>query len=87
MTQMPADWVPNEGHKRLASEKAVDLTGEEAKFRTWVEANDARYASWNAAFSGWLMRARSYGSRPFVTATSVDDDDTPTLFENGRRVS
>jgi len=84
-TPMPEGWVPDEGHRQLARENSVDLTAEVAKFRDWVAANDSRYVNWSAAFSGWLRRARSYGARPVVSATSVDDDDIPTLFENGRR--
>lgn len=62
-TTMPAGWLPNATHERIAAEQGVDMAAEHAKFSDFVAANDKRFADWDAGFRTWLRNAASF-SRP-----------------------
>lgn len=55
---LPGDWEPNDKHREQAAARGVDVTSEAARLRNWAEANDARYADWDAMFRNWLDKAR-----------------------------
>ena len=59
-TRLPESWEPTDAHVKKAQELGVDLALEAEKFRNHAEANDRKQASWNAAFSNWLIQSRSY---------------------------
>ena len=59
-TRLPEAWEPTAAHAKKAQELGVDLALEAEKFRNHAEANDRKQASWNAAFSNWLIQSRSY---------------------------
>ena len=59
-TRLPDSWEPTDAHVKKAQELGVDLALEAEKFRNHAEANDRKQASWNAAFSNWLIKSRSY---------------------------
>ena len=59
-TRLPDSWEPTDAHVKKARELGVDLALEAEKFRNHAEANDRKQASWNAAFSNWLIQSRSY---------------------------
>ena len=59
-TRLPDSWEPTDAHVKKAQELGVDLALEAEKFRNHAEANDRKQASWNAAFSNWLIQSRSY---------------------------
>lgn len=61
--QLPDDWQPNDDHRTLAADQAVDVEHEAAKFRDHAAANDRRQRDWDAAFRTWLRRAADYGSK------------------------
>ena len=59
-TRLPDSWEPTDAHVKKAQELGVDLALEAEKFRNHAEANDRKQASWNAAFSNWLIHSKSY---------------------------
>ena len=59
-TRLPDSWEPTDAHAKKAQQLRVDLALEAEKFRNHAEANDRKQASWNAAFSNWLIQSRSY---------------------------
>ncbi|GHJ59160.1 hypothetical protein NOK12_16780 [Nocardioides sp. OK12] len=56
------DWRPTEDHLKRCRDLGVDPGIELARFRAHAEANDRRQASWNAAFTQWLLNARPSGN-------------------------
>lgn len=55
--RVPADWQPDEGHRRIALERGVDFGRELESFRDHEFA--VPKSDWSAAFRNWLRRARS----------------------------
>ncbi|HBY69895.1 MAG TPA: hypothetical protein DEG69_20410 [Flavobacteriaceae bacterium] len=54
---MPVDWEPNENAAKVADKEGY--TNEERseilqQFRDYADANNAKYANWDKAFSNWL---------------------------------
>lgn len=60
---MPADWAPTAKHRDRAAREGLDCELEEEKFRAYCEANGSTYVRWDAAFTGWLLRAAEYRRR------------------------
>jgi hypothetical protein len=58
---IPEDWQPTDNHFALATSQGVSLKTEAEKFRSHALSNDRRQASWNHAFTTWLLKAPSYG--------------------------
>lgn len=63
-TPLPADWTPTTTHRAFATEHGLDLQREIFRFRSHAEANDRRQASWAAAFTSWLDKARDFAPPP-----------------------
>lgn len=61
---MPDGWKPNDRHAEIATERGIDLDHQATRFRDWAEANDRRYADWDAAFRNWLTSERNGGPGP-----------------------
>lgn len=57
-TRLPEGWEPTRTHRRAATADGLDIDREAATFRAHAEANDRRCASWDAAFTQWLLKAR-----------------------------
>jgi hypothetical protein len=52
---LPADWKPNEKHAELATKRGLTLEFQAAKFMAHAETHARTAASWNGAFSQWLL--------------------------------
>lgn len=66
-TKIPKDWAPTASHIERAKEKGVDVMRQAEAFKLHAETHDRRAASWNAAFTTWLIRAK-----PELTAASAN---------------
>ncbi len=56
-TRLPKSWAPTAAHIERARERRIDLLAEAEAFRLHAETHDRHAASWNAAFTTWLMKA------------------------------
>jgi hypothetical protein len=56
-TRLPDAWRPTENHRRYSSEHGLELETQRQLFAAHAEANDRRCASWNGAFTQWLIKA------------------------------
>jgi hypothetical protein len=56
-TRLPDTWRPTDNHRRYASEHSLEIETQRQLFVAHAEANDRRCASWNAAFTQWLIKA------------------------------
>ncbi len=66
---LPADWKPNETHRRIAGEEGVDLEREVTKYRDHATATGRTLADWDAGFCTWLRKAGEFAKaspRPSV---------------------
>jgi hypothetical protein len=54
---LPLDFVPNDGHKKLAEELRVTLNDELAKFSDYHVAKGTTMKNWDAALNTWLRNA------------------------------
>ena len=54
---IPASWEPNGKHRERAQQLGIDVEFEAETFRNHAEANDRAQASWDAAFSNWLLKS------------------------------
>jgi hypothetical protein len=54
---LPPNWIPLEKHFSRASELGLDCISEAEKFRAHSEKTGNMWASWDAAFTGWLLKA------------------------------
>lgn len=59
-TQVPAAWKPTDKHRAYAAEHGLDLDVQRQLFLAHAEEKDRRAASWNGAFSRWLINAVEY---------------------------
>jgi hypothetical protein len=57
-TKLPKEWAPTAAHIERARAKGVDVVGQAEAFRLHAETHDRRAASWNAAFTTWLIKAQ-----------------------------
>lgn len=57
-TSVPSDFVPNDRHREIATERGVDLRAEWVKLTDWALANGKTFVDWDAAFRNWLNKAR-----------------------------
>lgn len=75
--RLPDDWRPTDAHLERCNESGLDPAHELAKFQAHAEANDRRQASWNAAFTQWLLNARPSPSnvRQFPKSELLPDRD------------
>lgn len=55
---IPSKWQPTPAHVAYATEHHLNLEAEATSFRGHAETYDRRCASWNAAFSTWLRKAK-----------------------------
>lgn len=62
-TQLPPSWIPTDSHRAYAAEHGVDLDVQGQLFRAHADEKDRRAASWNGAFSRWLINAAEYQRR------------------------
>lgn len=53
---MPDGWAPTDKHREYAAKHGLDLEREALAFRAHAETYDRRAASWNGAFSTWLLK-------------------------------
>ena len=56
--RIPEDWKPTAAHQERASAARVDLAKEAEAFKLHAETYDRHAASWNAAFTTWLNKAK-----------------------------
>lgn len=61
---MPEGWKPNDRHAEIAADRGIDLDHQVTRFRDWAQANDRRYADWDAAFRNWLTSERNGAQGP-----------------------
>ena len=54
---LPEGWSPTPEHRQRAASLKVDVEREVESFRAHAETHDRRAASWNAAFTTWLLKA------------------------------
>lgn len=59
--RVPADWMPDDSHQRIADEEGADLAAELAIFRDH-EFPKAK-SDWDATFRNWLRRAKTFGGK------------------------
>ena len=57
---MPDTWRPTDKHRKYAAEHGLHLDVQRQKFIAHAEEKDRRAASWNGAFSRWLINAVEY---------------------------
>lgn len=77
---LPADWEPNDNHKKLAQDKDLDLAAATLAFRDHAATNDRRARDWDAAFRTWLRKASEY-SRPLRAVPGPTTWTAPTVDE------
>ncbi|RZT87533.1 hypothetical protein EV383_4458 [Pseudonocardia sediminis] len=58
--RLPASWQPTDKHRAYAAEHSLDLNAQRQLFTAHAEEKDRRAASWNGAFSRWLINAVEY---------------------------
>jgi hypothetical protein len=61
--ELPPDWSPTAAHVAKAKEAGLDLDREAEKFKLHAETHARKAASWNGAFSTWLLRAEEFSGR------------------------
>ena len=59
-SKLPADWTPNENHAAKASGLRLNASLEAERFRAHAEATGRLMASWDAAFTTWLLNANRF---------------------------
>lgn len=70
-THLPASWSPTDKHRAYAAEHNLNLDVQRQLFAAHAEERDRRAASWNGAFSRWLINAAEYQrNRPNLRAVS-----------------
>ncbi len=57
---LPGDWSPTKSHADRAKENNIDLADQAVRFRLHAETHGRLAASWNAAFTTWLMNAPGF---------------------------
>lgn len=67
------DWKPNEKHLQIANEVGVNPGDELAAFHDYVDSVGKTYKDWDAAFRGWLRRAKTF-KRPTVRSNTQSID-------------
>jgi hypothetical protein len=55
---IPNTWAPTKAHWDYANKNHLNLEAEATSFKGHAETHDRRCASWNAAFSTWLRKAK-----------------------------
>jgi hypothetical protein len=65
-TKIPTDWAPTASHLERAKAKGVNVIEQAEAFKLHAETHDRRAASWNAAFTSWLVK-----SKPTITPQSA----------------
>jgi hypothetical protein len=60
---LPASWHPNDAHRLRASAAQLNLDVQVQLFKAHAEEHDRRAASWNGAFTRWLINAEDYQRR------------------------
>lgn len=59
-TKLPDSWVPNDTHRRIATEEGVNVEREVIGFRDHAQATGRVMLDWDAAFRTWLRNARQF---------------------------
>lgn len=59
-TMLPEDWKPSESHLERAQKTLLNCESEAEKFRLHAEGTGRLMASWNAAFTTWLINAAEF---------------------------
>lgn len=54
---LPADWEPNDTHKKYALAEGINLEWQAERFKSHALAKDVRWRDWNQAFKNWLLKA------------------------------
>jgi hypothetical protein len=62
-TLISSSFMPNEKHKALAKEKALDIKEENEKFMAYYKARRKKMADWEAAFESWLRKCIKFDSK------------------------
>lgn len=62
----PRDFQPTDEHRRLCSERNLDVDAELGAWLDWCEANGKTFAVVNAGFSTWIRNAPKYGGAKSV---------------------
>lgn len=71
----PEDFRPNAKHAELAAKHRVDLSEElETCADHWRSKGELR-ANWDATFSNWLRRARTFAPKGKPSVTRTDEDN------------
>jgi len=60
---LPSGWSPTKEHLARAMNDGTNVEAECEKFRSYHLAKGTTFKDWNAAFTGWLIRAEEYRSR------------------------
>ena len=56
--RIPTDWAPTSAHFERARTNRLDIAKESEAFKLHAETHDRHAASWNAAFTTWLTKAK-----------------------------
>lgn len=84
-TPPPDDFAPNDSHRAIASELALDLGAELIAWLDKCRANAYAYLDHDAAFRNWLRNAPKYGpARPVLVVAPFDDPSCPLGLCDGR---
>lgn len=73
-TPFPDDWAPTEAHAALARERGANLRTEVLKMRAWAESKGETRKSWDATFTGWLLRIEP---RPAMNGNGRHYEENP----------
>jgi hypothetical protein len=76
---LPADWAPNDTHRRIAADERRDLNREVQNFRDHAAANGRLQVDWNAAFCTWLRSPYGRDGGPGGTALAVQPSLIPSV--------
>lgn len=72
--QLPASWMPNDGHLAYVIEHGLDGGHQLAQFRDHHTAKGSKMKDWDAAFRTWLRNAVSYGQGRATPAPAASAD-------------
>lgn len=83
-TQLPAGFAPDDGHRRFAAEKRLDLAAEFEAFTDFHKAKGSTFLDWPAALRTWLRNAVKFGGGRGATPGSPTRPAPPVLSPRPR---
>jgi hypothetical protein len=75
---LPKEWRPSPEHLEKAQQSGLSCNAEFEKFRAHAEANGRIMASWNAAFTTWLLNAVEFSQRGGARARGTPEPRQPS---------